>query len=53
VPFDGLLVSESVRYPGATAQSGLEVRTRAVSVGLWVEPIARLGMRSGIRCSFR
>jgi hypothetical protein len=52
-PLSEVTLSETVRFPGSTARSGLELKTGSVSMGVWIEPTASLGPRTGIRCAFR
>lgn len=49
-PLPLLTLHEAILVPGSTSRSGIEIGTATRSVGLWVEPSERLGLRSGIMC---
>jgi hypothetical protein len=50
-PLPRFTLSETLIYPGSTARSGIEIGIERLSVGLWVEPSERLGLRTGVLCS--
>jgi hypothetical protein len=52
-PLPFLAFSETVRIPGSSALSGIEIATGSLAIGIWAEPTVRLGLRTGVRCSVR
>ncbi len=52
-PLPHLSFSETVRLPGSSALSGIEIATGSLAIGIWAEPTSRLGLRTGVRCSVR